>query len=77
MTVRNMSAQPHKFFVANWSFETATMKSFKRISLDLSSPKAEVRGSNPFGRAIKTESYAQALEEAATRVSNVAVHQSP
>ena len=51
MNVPNLSAQPHKFFVVNWSFETETMKNFNTISLDLSSPKAEVRGSNPFGRA--------------------------
>jgi hypothetical protein len=51
MTVRNMSAQPHEIFIAYRSFEVATAKNFNGISLDLSSPKAEVRGSNPFGRA--------------------------
>jgi hypothetical protein len=54
MTVRNMSAQHHKFFVVNWRFKIATTNNFKGISLDLSSPKAKVRGSNPLGRASKT-----------------------
>jgi hypothetical protein len=51
MIVRNMSAQPRKVFGTNWRFQIAIMRIFNRISSDLSSPKAEVRGSNPFGRA--------------------------
>ena len=51
MTVRSMSAQPPKLFGTNWRFQIAIMRIFSGISPDLSSPKAEVRGSNPFGRA--------------------------
>jgi hypothetical protein len=51
MTVRSMSAQPHQLFGTNWRFQIAIMRIFNRIGSDLSSPKAEVRGSNPFGRA--------------------------
>ncbi len=51
MTVRSMSAQSHKLFGTNWRFQIAIMRIFNRISSDLSSPMAEVRGSNPFGRA--------------------------
>jgi hypothetical protein len=51
MTVRRMSVQSQKIFVAYWPLETAILKIFNGISLDLSSPKAEVTSSNLVGRA--------------------------
>ena len=70
MTVRRMSALPQRFSM-KFGLSRAEMTTKNAVQRPVRfSPKAEVRGSNPFGRAIKTESYAQALEEAATWVSN-------
>jgi hypothetical protein len=51
MSVRTLSAQPPRFFDIFRAFQANFPRFFSEIALDPSSPKAEVTGSNPVGRA--------------------------
>jgi hypothetical protein len=53
MSVRTLSAQPPRFFDICRAFQANFPRFFSEIALDPSSPKAEVGGSNPLGRANK------------------------
>jgi hypothetical protein len=52
MSVRGMSAQPLRIPPVLRGFHGVFSRKFNVGNTGLSSPKAEVRGSNPYGRAI-------------------------